>query len=187
MIDLDLSPEEQGLAAELASLTQDPGAERRAKIMAAVRNARSGRRAFVRAWRLAIAAAVAVSVVAAGSAGAVAASADALPNSPTYSLRSLGEQVRLTFADPAAREQLRIDFALSRISQARVALQHGDRSDATVLLRDSRHYLTETKQDLGNLPSGEQGDVQNQLTQAEDKQNQAEGQLNQQGEQGQSG
>jgi hypothetical protein len=183
----DLSAGERRLAAEIADLTDDPGAERRARIMAAVRNAPGPRPGSVRRWRLAIAAAAAVFVFGASSIGAVAASADALPSSPTYSLRSFGEQVRLTASDTTTREQLRLAFARSHISQARDVLQHGDRSDAAGLLRDSRQYLLETRNDIGNLPSGEQGSVQNQLNQAEAQQNQAEGQLNQQGEQGQHG
>lgn len=182
--DQELSADERRLAVELASLTDDPDAHRRASIMAAVRGAPGPRRASRRPWRLVIAAIAAVGVLAASSVGAVAASADALPSSPNYSLRSFGEHVRLALADAKAREQLRISFAQSRISQAQTALRHGDRSDAKGLLRDSRGYLDETRQDIRNLSSNEQGEVENELNQAETQQNQAEGQLNQQGQQG---
>jgi hypothetical protein len=86
-----------------------------------------------------------------------------------------------------SREQLRVAFAQSHISQARAVLLRGDRSDAKGLLRDSREYLAETRQDIANLSSGEQGAVQNQINQTEVQQSQAEGQLNQQGDQGQLG
>jgi hypothetical protein len=185
--DQDLSAAERQLAVELAGLTQVPSAERRAVIMAAVRNAPGPRRQVFRPRRMAIAAAAAVCLLAVSSVGAVAASADALPSSPTYSLRSFGELVRLTFAVPSAREQLRLAFAQSRICQARAVLQQGDRSDAKGLLRDSRQYLAQTKQDIGNLSSGEQGEVQNQINQTEVQQSQAEAQLNQEGDQGQQG
>jgi hypothetical protein len=185
--DRDLSAAEQRLADELANLTQDPGAGRRAKILAAVRNVPDARRRPVHRWRIAIAAAAAAALLVVTSVGALAASADALPSNPNYQLRSFGEQVRLTFADPTTREQLRMSFAQSRISQARMVLQHGDRTDARGLLRDSRHYIAETKQDLAGLPSGEQGQIENQLNQTQTDQNQAESQLNQQGAQGQEG
>ena len=185
--DQDLSPDEQRLVAELASITEDPAPDRRALIVAAVRSAPSQPHRLVRPWRLVIAAAAAIALLAASTIGAVAASADALPSSPNYSLRSFGEMVRLTLADPSTREQLRIAFAQSRISQARSVLRQGDRSNAKGLLHDSRDYLAETKQDISSLSSGEQGAVQNQLNQAEAQQNQAEVQLNQQGEQGQHG
>jgi uncharacterized protein DUF5667 len=185
--DHDLSVEERQLAAELSGLTQDPSADRRALILAAVRNAPGPRREVVRRWRPAVAAAAALVLLAASSVGVVAASGDALPSSPNYSLRSFAERVRLTFANPAAREQLRIAFAQSHISQAQAVLRQGDRSDAKRLLHDSGEYLAETKQDIANLSSGEQGAVQNQVNQTEVQQSQAEGQLNQQGDQGQQG
>jgi hypothetical protein len=175
------------LADELGGLTRDPDAHQRASIMAAVRNASSPRRAVLHPWRLAVAAGAAVVILAATSAGAIAASADALPSSPNYSLRSLGEHVRLTFAGPSWREQLRLSFAQSRISQARAVLRQGNKADARGLLHDSREYIAETRQDIGNLSSGEQGEVENELNQLETQQNEAEGQLNQQGQQGQRG
>lgn len=185
--DGELSPDEQRLAAELARLAVDPSPERRRRILTAVRAAPAPRPALLRPWRVAIAVAAALVLLAAGAAGALAASSDALPNSPNYPLRSIGERVRLALADPAGREQLRISFAQSRIAQARTVLKRDDRSNARSLLRDSRAYLGDAQQDLHNVPSGEQGTVQNQLNQAQAQQDDAEGQLNQQGEQGRSG
>jgi hypothetical protein len=66
-------------------------------------------------------------------------------------------------------------------------LRQGNRSDARGLLHDSRAYLDETRQDIGDVSSGEQGEVENELNQAEVQQSEAEGQLNQQGQQGQQG
>ncbi len=175
------------MAEELSGLAPDVSDERRARIMAAVRAAPSPRLAQGGLRRLALAAAAAVLLLVTGTVGAVAASGDAVPSSPNYPLRSVGERFRLAIADTPTREQLRLSFAESRITQAHTALQNGDRPDAQGLLRDSRAYLDETKQDLGKLSANEQGQVQNQLNQAEGQQNQAEGQLNQQGGQGQNG
>ena len=180
--DQDLSAEEQRLAAELARLAVDPSAERRAGIMAAVRGSHPQDRSAVRPWRLVLAGVGAVAIFMAGTVGAVASSGEALPNNPNYSLRVFGEQVRLVVADPAGREQLRISFAKSRIYQARSILTLGDVSNARGLLRDSREYLAQTRKDLGSLSSSEQGQIQNQLNQAEADEHQAEMQLNQEGE-----
>jgi hypothetical protein len=95
-----------------------------------------------------------------------------------------GEQVRLALADPAGREQMRIAFANARIAQAQAILAH-DRSNAKGLLRDSREYLIQTRNDLGNVPPGSQGQIQTQLNQAEAAEHQAEAQLNQNGDQSQ--
>jgi hypothetical protein len=180
--DQDLSAEEQRLAADLTRLAVDPSAERRAGIMAAVRGSHPQDRSAVRPWRLVLAGVGAVAILMAGTVGAVASSGEALPNNPNYSLRVFGEQVRLVVADPAGREQLRISFAKSRIYQARSILTLGDVSNARGLLRDSREYLAQTRKDLGGLSSSEQGQIQNQLNQAEADEHQAEMQLNQEGE-----
>lgn len=185
--DPDLTPEEQVLAATLEGLADDPSSERRARIMAAVRDARVPRPARVPLRRVLAGVAVALVLLAASSAGVIAASADALPSSPNYPLRGVGERIRLTFGDPATREQLRVSFARSRISQAQSLLPLGDRTDAKQLLVDSRQYLADARQDVGSLSPDEQGQVQNQIDQAEEQQNQAEAQLNQSGEQGQNG
>jgi hypothetical protein len=180
--DQDLSAEEQRLAADLARLAVDPSAERGAAIMAAVRGSHPQDRSAVRPWRLVLAGVGAIAILMAGTVGAVASSGEALPNYPNYSLRMFGEQVRLVVADPAGREQLRISFAKSRIYQARSILTLGDVSNARGLLRDSREYLAQTRKDLGSLSSSEQGQIQNQLNQAEADEHQAEMQLNQEGE-----
>jgi hypothetical protein len=181
--DADLSADERQLAGELAGLAVDASAERRARIMAAVRASNPPRRVLAGGWRVALAGMVAAGVLMASAGGALAASSDALPSSPNYFLRTFGEQVRLALADTASREQLRIAFANERISQARTILTH-DRSNARGLLRDSREYLTQTRTDLGTLPANEQGPTQNQLNQAEAAEHQAEAQLNENGEQG---
>ena len=185
----ELSSDELKRAEELASLAYEPSAERRARIMAAVKAApQTGspvRQTAGSFWRFAVAAVTALAILVAGSAGAVAASGDALPSSPNYSLRWFGEQVRLTVAESATKESLRVSFATSRITQAQTVLKRGNRSDASQLLHDSRAYLSDARQDLSNVPSGERGQVENQLDQAESNQNQAEQQLNQSGEQGQ--
>jgi hypothetical protein len=182
--DQDLSGDERRLAGELAALAVDASAERRDRIMAAVRSSHEPRRAVTGPWRLALAGLGAVGILMASAGGVVAASGDALPNSPNYSLRVLGEQARLALADPTAREQLRIAFATSRINQAQAILGH-DRSNAKGLLRDSRGYLNQTRNELGSVPANQQGQIQNQLNQAEAAEHQAEAQLNQGGEQGQ--
>jgi hypothetical protein len=182
--DQDLSGDERRLAAELGGLARDAGAERSARIMAAVRSARAPRRAVFGPWRLALAGVGAVGILMASTGGAVAASSDALPSNPNYSLRMFGEQVRLALADPAGREQMRIAFANARIAQAQAILAH-DRSNAKGLLRDSREYLIQTRNDLGNVPPGSQGQIQTQLNQAEAAEHQAEAQLNQNGDQSQ--
>lgn len=183
----ELSAEERRLALELGQLASDPTPERHAAIMAAVRSSRLPRQGVIGPWRLALAGVAAAAIVLASTVGAVAFSGDALPDSPKYSLRVFGEQVRLALAEPTTREQLRIDFAHARISQARAILGHGDRSNARGLLRDSREYIAQTRKNLANVPAGEQGQIQNQLNQTEADEHQAENQLNQGGEQGQSG
>lgn len=179
-----LSSAEQRLAGELAALGVDPSPEKSAAIMAAVRRSQDVPSTLVRRWRLALVAFGAAALLALSSVGAVAASNDALPSSPTYPLRLAGEQARLVLASPAGRERLRIDFANARASQARTILRQGARTDAQSLLRDSRGYLAQAKKDLGSLPANEQGQIQNQLNQAEANEHQAEAQLNQDGAQG---
>jgi hypothetical protein len=152
--------------------------------MAAVRSSQAVHRPVIGRWRLALVGLGAVALLALSSVGAVAASNDAVPSSPTYSLRVGGEQLRLALASPAGREQLLIDFANARTYQARAVLRQGDRSDAKGLLRDSRAYLEQAKKGLGSLAPNEQGQIQNQLNQAEAIEHQAELQLNQDGAQG---
>jgi hypothetical protein len=182
--DQDLTLDERRLAAELGALAEDASAERRNRIMAAVRSSHAPSRSVIGPWRVALAGLGAVGILMASTGGAVAASGDALPNSPNYSLRTFGEQVRLALADPSGREKLRIAFATTRINQAQAILVH-DRSNAKGLLRDSRQYLNQTRNELGTVPSNQQGQIQKQLNQAEAAEHQAEAQLNQGGEEGQ--
>jgi hypothetical protein len=154
--------------------------------MAAVRRSQDVRPSAVRPWRPALIVFGAAALLALSSVGALAASTDALPSSPTYSLRFAGEQARLALASPAGRERLRIDFANARINQARAILKQGGLADAKSLLRDSRGYLEQTKKELAGVPPNEQGQIQNQLNQAEANEHQAELQLNQDGAQGES-
>ena len=184
--DEGMSAADRQLAGELAALGVNPSPEKVTAIMAMVRRSQDARPSVVRRWRLALVAFGAAALLALSSVGAVAASNDALPSSPTYSLRFAGEQARLALASPAGREQLRIDFANARINQARAILKQGGRTDAKSLLRDSRGYLAQTKKDLASLPPNEQGAIQKQLNQAEANENQAELQLNQDGAQGES-
>jgi hypothetical protein len=180
----DLSADERRLAAQLEKLAVSPSPERRANIMAAVRAAQPARRSFIGRWRVALAVAGAAAILMTSTVGAVASSGDALPNNPNYSLRVLGEQVRLVLADPSTREHLRIAFANTRIAQAQATIAHGDRSNAKGLLRDSHQYLDQARKDIGNLPRSEQGEIENQLNQAQANEHQAEAQLGQNGDQG---
>ena len=183
--DQELSVDERRLAAELGALAEDASAERRGRIMAAVRSSHTApRRAVIGPWRVALAGFGAVGILMASTGGAVAASGDALPNSPNYSLRTFGEQVRLAAANPSEREKLRIAFAKARINQAQAIFGH-DRPNAKGLLRDSRQYLNQTRNELGTVPAGQQGQIQDQLNQAEAAEHQAEAQLDQAGDQGQ--
>jgi hypothetical protein len=185
MSDDELSPEEQDLVLELSSLAADPSADRRDSIMQAVRAARQV--AAPRAtWRLRRRVLAAVTVAAllliVSTVGALAASSQALPSSPTYGLRVAGEQCRLAIASPVGREELRIQFARDRFRQAQDVVRE-NRSVAKRLIGDGRDYLDQTRRDLGALPSGEQGEVQNQLNQAGEDEKAAQGQLNQVGDQ----
>jgi hypothetical protein len=138
----------------------------------------------LRPWRLAAAALAAALVVITGTVGVLAASSQALPDSPAYALRTAGEQIRLVVASPVGREQLRIQFARDRFHQAEEVVQ-ADRSDARRLIDDGSGYLDQTRRDLPSLSVGEQGQLANQLNQAGQDQKAAEDQLNQQGESGQ--
>jgi hypothetical protein len=179
-----LSTGERQLAAQLSELGVSPSPEQRTAIMAAVRRSQDPVPTVIGRWRLTLVGLGVAAILLVSSVGAVAASNDAVPSSRTYSVRIAVEQVRLALASPAGREQLRIAFANARTDQARIVLRQGDRPNAKGLLHDSRAYLDQTKKDLGALPSGEQGQIQNQLNQAEANERQAEKQLNQEGAQG---
>jgi hypothetical protein len=182
--DDDLTEFERRLASALSRLAADPSPERQAAIMSAVRRETGRRDVVIGRWRPALAGLAAAAALVGSTIGVFAASGDALPNSPVYPVRLVVEKVRLTVAGPADREQLRISFAHARISQANAQLSHGDRANAAELLRDSRTYLTETKNELGDVPVGDQGQIQNQLNQAQADEQQAEQQLSQDGAQG---
>ena len=180
----ELSPTERKLASELGHLATDPDASTRISIMRAVMGAtraESAPRQLGWRWRFLAAAAAAVVLLSAGTVGAFAASSNALPKTPAYQIRLAGEEIRLTLADQRNREQLRIGFARDRFRQAQ-QIAHSDRADAQLLVDDGRGYLIQTRKDLGSVPSDEQGQVQNQLNQAEEDQNQTQNQIDQQGQ-----
>ena len=183
----DLSPTEQDLARELSGLAVDPSPAARESIMRAVSAARHAEpKAAARRlrWRVMTAAVAAVVVLITGTIGVLAASSQALPDSPAYSLRGAGEQIRITFANRVGQEELRIQFARDRFQQV-PAVVHRSRSAAVRLITDGGNYLDGARRDLPSLTADQQGQVQNQLNQAGQDQQAAEQQLNQNGEQGQ--
>jgi len=95
----------------------------------------------------------------------------------------VGEQIRITLASPVGREELRIQFARERYHQVPAMLPRS-RSDAMRLIEDGNHYLDQTRRDLPALSAGEQGQIENQLNQAGQDQQGAQGEVNQGGEQG---
>ncbi len=180
--DQDLSPDERRLAAELEKLAVNPTPERRASIMTAVRAAQLPSHFIIGRWRVVLAVIGAAAILMASTVGAVASSGDALPSSPSYSLRVFGEQVRLALSDTTTREHLRIAFAKTRIAQAQAILGQGDVANAKGLLHDSHRYLTDARKDVGSLPRNEQGEIENELDQAEAQENETESNLEQEGE-----
>ncbi len=180
--DQDLSQDERRLAAELEKLTVNPTPERRASIMTAVRSAQLPRRSIIGRWRVVLAVIGAATILMVSTVGAVALSGDALPSSPNYSLRVFGEQVRLALSDPTTREHLRIAFAKTRLGQAQAILARGDVANAKGLLHDSHQYLADARKDVGSLPRNEQGEIENELDQAEAQEHETESNLEQEGE-----
>jgi hypothetical protein len=178
-----LSASERRLVSLLSELADDPSPQSQAAIMAAVSKATRGRPIGIARWRPAIAGLAAAAAIV-GSTVGVAASGEALPNSPAYPVRVAVERVWLTVSGPTDREHLRLTFANARISQAKSQLSQGDRANAESLLRDSRSYLNDAKNDLGGVPANEQGQIQNQLNQTQADEQQSETQLNQEGNQG---
>lgn len=178
-----LTPEQERLGEELTRLVEGPSPEATARIMAAVRAApgpavTSGR------WRWrkrALAAAGGLALLGGSGVTALAASAHALPGSPAYTLRNLGEHLRLDLAGAADRERLRISFARDRLQQAAAAGAHGDSRVAAELLDDSRSYLRSAIADLPDLPPAERGDVQNELNSAGHQEQTTAGELRQEG------
>ena len=179
----DLSPSEEQIARDLSALAADPSPASRSSIMQGVRAARRTAPSGMR-WRLLIAVAAAVLLLASGTVGAMAASSQALPNSPAYPLRFAGEGIRLAVASPVDREHLRIDFARDRFRQAKEVVRD-NRADANQLIVDGREYLDQTRRDLSSLSADQQGQVESEINQAGEDQKSAESELDQQGDQGQ--
>ena len=182
----DLSPAERELARRLSGLGADLSPAASDSIMRAVRTARrapvTGLRFQLR-WRLPVALAAAALLVVTGTVVVLAASSEALPHSPAYTLRFVGEGVRLAVASAVGRERLRIQFARVRFQQADQVV-HENLSDARRLVDDGGVYLNQTRRELPSLTADEQGQVENQLHQAGQDQQAAEDQLNQEGQQG---
>jgi hypothetical protein len=151
------TPEELYLGERIANLAQHPSDEARARIMAAVRStampatAPRRRSAVRRRWRLALAGFGAACLFLSISAGALAASSDALPNSPAYELRRFEENLRVAVADPREQARLRLQFAAERVRQAKAEIRRGNVSVATKLLSDSRHDLEEAQIELHDI------------------------------------
>jgi hypothetical protein len=182
----ELSPVERELANQLSGLAADPSPADREAIMRAVRTAvraPAPAERWRRPWRVAAAAMAAALVVLTGTVGVLAASSQALPDSPAYALRFAGEEVRLVVSSPMAREELRIQFARERFLQAKAVVPRS-RSNAKRLIDDGSSYLNQTRRDLPSLPADQQGQVQSQLNQAGQDQQAAEEDLNQEGQQG---
>lgn len=181
----DLSPAEQDLARELSGLGIDPSPAARDSIMRAVSAARSAEPKTHRwrlRWRVMTAAVAAVLVLITASIGAMAASSQALPNSPAYTLRGAGEEVRIVLASPLGRERLRIEFARDRFKQVPTVI-HVSRSEAGRLIADGSAYLDQAQRDLPSLAVDEQGQVENELNNAGADETAAQDQLNQEGQQ----
>jgi hypothetical protein len=180
----DLSPSEQQIARDLSALAADPSPVSRSSIMQGVRAARRPAPSGMR-WRVLIAVAAAVLLLASGTVGAMAASSQALPDSAAYPLRFAGEGIRLAIASPVDREHLRIDFARDRFRQA-IEVVRDNRADAKQLIADGREYLDQTRRDLPSLSADQQGQVETEINQAGEDQKSAESELDQQqGDQGQ--
>jgi hypothetical protein len=149
----DATPADLRLASRIAGLAQDPSDEARARIMAAVRSApmpvaASGRRFAAGRWRPVLAGLGATGVLLFASAGALAASSDALPNSPAYGLRRFEENLRVAVADPPGQLRLHLQFAADKVRQAKEQVTKGDAGVAAELLSDCRHDLHEARVEL---------------------------------------
>ncbi len=178
-----LTPEQERLGEELTRMVEGPSPEATARIMAAVRAA-PGPAVAPGRWRWrkrALAATGGLALVAGSGVTALAASAHALPGSPAYTMRNLGERLRLDLAGSADRERLRISFARDRLQQAAAAGSHGDSPVAAELLADSRSYLRSAIAGLRDLPAQERGDVQNELNSAGHQERTTAGELQQEG------
>jgi hypothetical protein len=167
----------------LSDLAVDPTEATRRSIMrgvmqATARQTAPGRRVGGRPFWLALAAAVVLLIL--GTVTAFASSTKALPASPTYMIRVTGEDIRLALAGPKQRQDLRVGFARDRFQQAR-EIARTDRADARQLVSDGRGYLAQTRSELSSLSANEQGEVQNELDQAESDAANAENQVDQSG------
>jgi hypothetical protein len=180
----ELSPLETSLASELAGLVEDPDEATRRSIMRAVMQAplpvHAARPRVHRATRFALALVAAVLLLVMGATAALAGSSHAVPTSPAYGLRLAGEDIRLTFAQPKQREELRIGFARDRFQQAR-DIARSDHHNARLLVAGGHEYLAQVRSSLGSLSADEQGEVENELDQASQDENDTQNQVGQQG------
>jgi hypothetical protein len=148
------TPDELALAPRIAMLAQDPSGAARARIMAAVRSApmpatASPRRAAAGGrWRLALVGFGTAGLLVVASVGALAASSDALPNSPAYKLRLFEESLRVAVADPRQQSRLHLQFAAEKVRQAKEQIRLGDATVAAELLSDTRHDLSQAETEL---------------------------------------
>jgi hypothetical protein len=151
------TPEDLALGARITHLAQDPSDDARARIMAAVRSApmpataARGRVAMGSRWRLGLVGLGATGLLLVASAGALAASSDALPSSPAYGLRRFQENLRVAVASQRQQPRLRLEFAEEKLNQAKALVVQGDVSDATRLLEDSQHDLQDANAELQDL------------------------------------
>jgi hypothetical protein len=148
------TPDELALAPGIAMLAQDPSEAARARIMAAVRSAPMPATASPRRtaaggrWRLALVGFGAAGLLVVASVGALAASSDALPNSPAYRLRLFEENLRVAVADPRQQSRLHLQFAAEKVRQAKEQIRLGDATVAAELLSDTRHDLSQAETEL---------------------------------------
>jgi gas vesicle protein len=146
--------EELHLGARIANLAQDPSAEARARIMAAVRStplpATPPRRriGMGHRWRTALVGFGASGLLFGATAGALAASSDALPSSPAYGLRRVEENLRVAVANQREQPRLRLQFAAEKLGQAKAQARRGDVSDAAKLLSDCKNDLEQARAEL---------------------------------------
>jgi hypothetical protein len=151
------TPDDVRLGARIANLAEEPSAAARARIMAAVRgapmpaSAPRRRVALGRRWRLALVGFGTTGILVAASAGALAASSDALPNSPTYELRHVEENLRVAVASQREQPRLRLQFAAEKLRQAKAQIRNGDAGNAARLVSDSRHDLQDAEAELKDL------------------------------------
>jgi hypothetical protein len=151
------TPEDQALAARIAHLAQEPSVEARARIMAAVRStpmpatAPRSRFASGRRWRVALVGLGTTALLLGASAGALAASSDALPSSPAYGLRRFEENLRVAVADQREQPRLRLEFAAEKLRQAKALTGRGDVNDASRLLVDCQHDLQDAQHELHDV------------------------------------